>query len=148
MNGSTPCDESPPGDSSAIAQATFEQVVYQELDVPFEYRSVAVLLVHWADYLDQDLKGGNEVRAASSCTVRLANVPQFREVKELFEQRFHFECETLTLDDKEDPQLQLSCGIPQFIRRYNGDCRTHLLILYYSGHGDHHSDEEGLYIRG
>lgn len=45
----------------ATAQATFEKVVYEELGTPFKYRSVAVLAVHWAEYLDEELKCHTDV---------------------------------------------------------------------------------------
>lgn len=58
LSGISACE----GDGiEASAQASFEKVVYQELGTPFKYRSVAVLIVHWADYLDDDLKCGAEV---------------------------------------------------------------------------------------
>jgi hypothetical protein len=36
-------------------------VVCREFDVPAYYQSVSVLLIHWADWLDTDLKCGDEV---------------------------------------------------------------------------------------
>lgn len=60
LTGISACEEV---EAEASAQATFEKVVYQELETPFKYRSVAVLFVHWAEYLDDDLKCGPEVNA-------------------------------------------------------------------------------------
>lgn len=42
-------------------QATFDKIVCHELGTPFRYRKVAVLIVHWAEYLDRDLQCGREV---------------------------------------------------------------------------------------
>lgn len=66
----------------------------------------------------------------------------------LFEQQFRFKLKMLTLDDKSKPQTQLNLEIMKLISDHDGDCRTNLLIVYYTGHGDHHSDEDGLHIRG
>ena len=43
-------------------QASFEKTVCTELELPFRYRSVAVLIIHWAEYLDRDLNCGAEVQ--------------------------------------------------------------------------------------
>lgn len=56
-----PLTVSPEQREEATAQAVFEKIVYEELDTPFRYRSVAVLLVHWAPYLDEQLACGPEV---------------------------------------------------------------------------------------
>jgi hypothetical protein len=40
-------------------------VVCKEFNVPTYYQSVSVLLIHWADWLDTDLKCADEVRETS-----------------------------------------------------------------------------------
>jgi hypothetical protein len=42
-------------------KAAFDKIACQELATPYEYSSVAVLIVRWADYLDRDLNCRPEV---------------------------------------------------------------------------------------
>ena len=49
-------------EAQAIMQAAFDKAVSKELGTPFRYVSVSVLIIHWAEYLDRDLKCGKEVR--------------------------------------------------------------------------------------
>ena len=42
----------------------WNSVVCEEFDVPSCYQSVSVLLIHWADWLDTDLRCGDEVSFA------------------------------------------------------------------------------------
>lgn len=43
-------------------QVLFDQTVCKELELPYLYQQVNVLIIRWADYLDRDLKCGDEVR--------------------------------------------------------------------------------------
>lgn len=43
----------------------WNSVVCKEFNVPSYYQSVSVLLIHWADWLDRDLKCDEEVSEAS-----------------------------------------------------------------------------------
>lgn len=74
-------------------------------------------------------------------------VYQVRRLRNLFVDRFRFKSEVLILDDKRNPQLQLDRGVSTFVDDNNGSCRTHLLIVYYTGHGTH-SEGQGLDITG
>ncbi|KAK5120563.1 hypothetical protein LTR85_006219 [Meristemomyces frigidus] len=112
-------------------QALWDNTVGKELAIPYKYRVAAVLIVRWADYLDRDLKCGAEVDDLTT----------------LFTQQFKFECSVLTLDDKRSPQLQLRNGIDSLVLKYDGSCRSTLLIVYYTGHGVGR-DDDGLDITG
>lgn len=43
-------------------QALWDNTVGKELEIPYKYRTVSVLIVRWAEYLDRDLQCGEEVR--------------------------------------------------------------------------------------
>lgn len=72
---------------------------------------------------------------------------QVKELNDLFTNAFKFESKILTLDDKTNPQLKLNRGIAELADDHNGSCRTHLLIVYYTGHGSDNVDG-GLTITG
>ncbi|KAK5137339.1 hypothetical protein LTR08_008916 [Meristemomyces frigidus] len=108
-------------------QALWDNTVSKELAIP----TASVLIVRWADYLDRDLQSGEEVE----------------DLKTLFVEQFHFTATILTLDDKRNPQLQLRNGIDNLVLKYDGPCRSHLLIVYYTGHGIGR-DDAGLEIAG
>lgn len=112
-------------------QAVWDKTVGQELEIPYKYRTVAVLIVHWAEHLDRDLKCGEEIEG----------------LKKLFTDHFNFQSSICTLHDKRDPQLQLRNAIDSLVLAYDGPCRTNLLIVYYTGHGIGR-DEDGLDITG
>ncbi|KAK4540551.1 hypothetical protein LTR36_009081 [Oleoguttula mirabilis] len=115
-------------ESSLKMQTCWEQTVCEALKIPDTYRHVAVLIVHWADYLDVDLKCGKEVK----------------ELNDLFAKRFNFHSNVLTLHDMKRPQAQLNHGITELILQHDGPCRSNLLIIYYTGHAvgvDNHALE-------
>ncbi|KAF2633868.1 hypothetical protein BU25DRAFT_328197 [Macroventuria anomochaeta] len=79
------------------------------------YSNVAVLLLKWADELDE-LKTRDEVE----------------ELEALFRERFHFHTEIVELDLASKPQLQMNRCLSTFIEKHDGPHRLH--IVYYSGH--------------
>ncbi|KAK1066416.1 hypothetical protein LTR74_007138 [Friedmanniomyces endolithicus] len=84
------------------------------------YTNVAVLMIHWIGSLDEDLKAYTEVTP-------LATI--FRDV-------CGYETKIVQLDDKgSPPQLQLDKTIADFVQEHDGRSRSHLLIVYYTGHG-------------
>ncbi|KAK0247974.1 hypothetical protein B0A54_12445 [Friedmanniomyces endolithicus] len=84
------------------------------------YTNVAVLMIHWIGSLDEDLKAYTEV------------APLAR----LFRDDCGYEIKIVQLDNKgSPPQLQLEKTIADFVQQHDGPSRTHLLIIYYSGHG-------------
>ncbi|KAK0264655.1 hypothetical protein LTR35_017255 [Friedmanniomyces endolithicus] len=77
-------------------------------------------MIHWVGSLDEDLKACTEVTP-------LADV---------FRADCGYEIKIVQLDNRDTPpQLQLDKTIAEFVREYDGPCRTHLLIFYYTGHG-------------
>ncbi|KAK1814407.1 Phosphatidylinositol-4-phosphate 5-kinase [Friedmanniomyces endolithicus] len=84
------------------------------------YTNVTVLMIHWVGSLDEDLKACTEVTP-------LANI---------LRDDCGYKTKIVQLDNKDTPaQLQLDRTIADFVREYDGPCRTHLLIIYYTGHG-------------
>lgn len=64
-----------------------------------------------------------------------ASLQQVEELNKLFKGNFHFHSTVLRLDTTSRPQQQLNCAIAELVRHWDGPSRTHLLIVYYSGHG-------------
>jgi hypothetical protein len=55
-------DDSAPAHQTKYKQRQhWNDVAMRELDLPDYYQSVAVLMVHWAEWLDHDLKCAEEV---------------------------------------------------------------------------------------
>lgn len=46
-----------------VMRQQWNSTVCKEFDIPSHYQSVAVLLIHWADWLDKNLKCRTEVGA-------------------------------------------------------------------------------------
>jgi hypothetical protein len=68
-NASTSSYDMEQGDAAQDAQRAndvmrqhWNDAVREELSVPSYYTSVAVLLIHWADRLDESLESGKQVR--------------------------------------------------------------------------------------
>ncbi|KAI9710485.1 MAG: Phosphatidylinositol-4-phosphate 5-kinase [Bogoriella megaspora] len=91
------------------------------------YRDVAVLLVKWAEHLDQ-LKCGDEVR----------------DLDELFQNSFKYHTKIVQLHDKCNANLQLHSAFVDFIKQYDGP--NNLLIVYYTGHGSQMIDTGHLLL--
>lgn len=53
-------------------QALWEQASCRELSVPYKYRNVAVLVIRWANYLDDELHCEEEVHECLQLSVTLA----------------------------------------------------------------------------
>lgn len=83
----------------------------------------------------------------NALTEVLLTLLKVKELGDLFTDRFGFDSKILTLNDSKKPQIQLNRGITNFVYEHDGSCRTHLLIVYYTGHGVC-ADEEGLDITG
>ncbi|KAI9683741.1 MAG: Phosphatidylinositol-4-phosphate 5-kinase [Bathelium mastoideum] len=82
------------------------------------YRHVAVLLIRWAEELDQ-LKCGDEARRLDG----------------LFQNTFGYYTDTVELHDKHNANLQLHSAIVDFVKKHDGP--NNLIIVYYTGHGSH-----------
>ncbi|KAK4900294.1 hypothetical protein LTR27_002518 [Elasticomyces elasticus] len=98
----------------------WETVMHAELRVSDHYSNVAVLILHWAEALDKDLKVASEVKLLA----------------EGFKHDFGFDVKVVQLDDRpKRPQLQLDKAMTDFVYDNDGDHGNHLLIVYYTGHG-------------
>ncbi|EMD00812.1 hypothetical protein BAUCODRAFT_118540 [Baudoinia panamericana UAMH 10762] len=117
--------------STPTTPVVWDTAVCKKLQVPYTYRKVAALIVHWADYLDTQLPCGDEIR----------------DLQDVFTNQYHFKTKTLILDDKINPQLKLRSGIDQFVLENEGPHHSNLLIVYYTGHG-RDSGADGLTIIG
>ncbi|KAF2444099.1 hypothetical protein P171DRAFT_361137 [Karstenula rhodostoma CBS 690.94] len=87
---------------------------------PDGYVNVAVLLIRWADELD-DLRTSPEAKLES-----------------VFRERYNFHTEMVQLNVDTKPQLQMTRHLSTFVEQY--DSPDSLLIIYYSGHGVFYED--------
>ncbi|KAF2839379.1 hypothetical protein M501DRAFT_1016460 [Patellaria atrata CBS 101060] len=100
-------------------QISWNTAMCAEMKIPLGYQEVAVLIIKWADAIDE-LECSKEVK----------------ELKELFEAKFHYSIEVIELNTdtpRARPQLQLEKGLINFVDAHNGP--HNLLIVYYTGHG-------------
>lgn len=121
-------------------ETIWKRTMNQHYQVSDRYNSVAALIVRWDDELDKDLNCKHEVwlhlgflpgsASAKNCVLK-----QVKELNTLFNDDFNFKSTILRLDTITKPQQQLNYAIADLVFRYDGPCRTHLLIVYYSGHG-------------
>ncbi|KAF2138994.1 uncharacterized protein K452DRAFT_310956 [Aplosporella prunicola CBS 121167] len=94
-------------------------------DASSGYAQVAVLIVKWADHLD-NLNCKDEV-------VRING---------LFRDSFNFETKIVELDIKRKPDHQLHSAMSLFIEEFDG--ANNLLIIYYTGHAAYNEDSREL----
>ncbi|KAL5121024.1 hypothetical protein ACEQ8H_000873 [Pleosporales sp. CAS-2024a] len=97
----------------------------KHMDQPDGYAKVAVLLIKWADDLDE-LKTRKETL----------------ELEALFRDRFHYDTRLIELNVAKSAQLQLDKHVGDFL--YDFDGPHNLLIVYYTGHGLFHDDKKFL----
>lgn len=102
----------------AIRQA-FDQAAGIALQSSYQYEEVNVLIVRWEDPLDIRLRCGAEVE----------------KLEKLLVDKFRYSVKVLKLNHKTPPQIQLDIGINMLLQHHDGPHRTHLLIVYYTGHG-------------
>ncbi|KAL6707394.1 hypothetical protein ACN47E_004173 [Coniothyrium glycines] len=103
----------------------WEQAIGKDMRQPDGYSHVAVLLIKWADELDQ-----------------LKTAKETEELSTLFSERFHYQTKTVELNVRQKPQHQLNVHVGEFIREH--DSPQTLLIVYYTGHGTYHDQKKVL----
>ncbi|KAH7095572.1 hypothetical protein FB567DRAFT_32882 [Paraphoma chrysanthemicola] len=106
-------------------QTWWNNEMKKHMNQPDGYAKVAVLLIKWADELDE-LKTKNEAA----------------ELDALFRERFNYLTQTVELNVRKKPQHQLNSHISDFIRDHDGP--HNLLIIYYTGHGVFKEDKKYL----
>lgn len=114
---------------TAEMQEWWTEAVARNMDLPEGYQKVAVLIIKWADELDE-LKTGGEAQ----------------ELKALFQNRFNYHTDIVALHVGTKPQLQLDYHVSGFIRDHDGP--ENLLIVYYTGHGVYNEDRKCLELTG
>ncbi|KAL9094997.1 MAG: hypothetical protein Q9165_002599 [Trypethelium subeluteriae] len=107
---------SPHQDGDDDLQNHWQDAMCRYMSIPTGYQDVAVLLIRWDDNIDE-LKCANQVD----------------ELRNVFEEQFHFTTELLKLDDKSKAQHQLKSALSAFLGRY--DNPNNLVIVFYTGHG-------------
>ncbi|ORY00886.1 hypothetical protein BCR34DRAFT_592437 [Clohesyomyces aquaticus] len=112
---------------AAEMQMWWDESIARHMNLPDGYKEVAVLIIKWADQLDE-LKTSKEAQ----------------ELEDIFRDRFHYHTKTVELDVSSKPQHQIAEHLASFVRRHDGP--NNLLIVYYTGHGVH--DGKSLHLTG
>lgn len=113
---------------------------------PVKYEKTCVLLLGWADEVD-DIEAGREVSAALihammiHSWVALTDGYQLESLQEVFETLYKFSVQFKRLHSEKHPQVQAAKHVADFI--YDEDDSGRLLIIYYGGHGDSESTAPG-----
>jgi hypothetical protein len=108
------------------------------------YDEVAVLLIKWADELDE-LKVGPEVCYPLEPTFFGFIIELWLQVEELrstFRDRYGFNVTAVELNAHTNAQTQLDHHVTDHIHKF--DSQHNLLIVYYSGHGVFYDDQRIL----
>ncbi|KAF2001669.1 hypothetical protein P154DRAFT_403416, partial [Amniculicola lignicola CBS 123094] len=105
----------------------WDEAISKNMNLPDGYHKVAVLIVKWADELDE-----------------LNTGPEAAELAALFCNVFHYQIETVELNVSSKPQLQLHSYLTRFVEKHDG--RNNLIIVYYTGHGFYREDQKPPYL--
>ncbi|KAI4609127.1 hypothetical protein J4E83_008768 [Alternaria metachromatica] len=106
---------------SVVMQDWWAEAIARNMGTPRGYAKVTVLLLKWADELDE-LQTSNEVE----------------ELGHIFQDRFNFEIEVAELNHRSKPQRQMDRIITTFVEAH--DQPRNLLIVYYTGHAIHYKN--------
>ena len=113
--------------------------MHEQYQVSDRYSHVAALIVRWDDELDKDLNCKHEVLVIKLLQFERPELTckylQVKELNDLFNDDFNFTSKVLKLDTRSRPQQQLNHAIGELALNHDGPCQSHLLIVYYSGHG-------------
>lgn len=121
----------------------WNEAIAQNMHLPEGYAKVAVLIIKWADELDE-LKTKAEVCLTWLASGRRLTLEQAKELEALFRDRFHYHTETVELNVKSKTQLQLNSCVSSFAAEHNGP--NNLLIVYYTGHGVYYEEKKFLQL--
>ncbi|KAF2177835.1 hypothetical protein K469DRAFT_719303 [Zopfia rhizophila CBS 207.26] len=94
----------------------WDEAIAKHMNLPDGYQNVAVLIVKWADMLDE-----------------LKTKAEAEELDAVFRDNFHFETEIIELNVSSKPQHQLNRYLSAFVEKHDGP--HNLMIVYYTGHG-------------
>ncbi|KAF2868967.1 hypothetical protein BDV95DRAFT_578018 [Massariosphaeria phaeospora] len=110
---------------AAEMQTWWDEAIARNMDLPDGYSRAAVILIKWADELDE-----------------LNTRSEAEELEAVFRDRFHFYTETVELNLSSKPQHQLNRYLTAFVETHDGP--NTLLIVYYTGHGVFREDHKHL----
>ncbi|KAJ4384756.1 hypothetical protein N0V86_000358 [Didymella sp. IMI 355093] len=132
-------------EDAANMQLWWDEAIAKNLNYPEGYAQVSVLIIKWAEDLDE-LNTGDEVclnEHAYGTSSLTSN--QAQELDTLFRDRFHYHTETIELNLSTKPQLQLNSRVSNFTEKYDGP--NNLLIVYYTGHGVFREQDKPQYLQ-
>jgi hypothetical protein len=132
-------------EDAANMQLWWDEAIAKNLNYPEGYAQVSVLIIKWAEDLDE-LNTGDEV-CLNEHAYRTSSLTsdQARELDTLFRDRFHYHTETIELNLSTKPQLQLNSRVSNFTEKYDGP--NNLLIVYYTGHGVFREQDKPQYLQ-
>ncbi|KAF9701011.1 hypothetical protein EKO04_000601 [Ascochyta lentis] len=105
----------------------WDEAIAKNMALSEGYSHVSVLIIKWADELDE-----------------LKTKAEAQELEAVFRDRFRYNTETVELNMKVKPQLQLKSRVSTFIEEHDGP--NNLLIVYYTGHGVYRENEKYLQL--
>ena len=76
---------------------------------------------------------------------------QVEELDSMFQNDFHYRSRIVQLNNKpKPPQAQLDKAIMDFVYDFDGSHKSHLLLVYYTGHGfcKNRNGGEELFVSG
>ncbi|KAF1948219.1 hypothetical protein CC80DRAFT_521245 [Byssothecium circinans] len=103
----------------------FDEAIRRDMGLPNGYAKVSVLLVRWADELDE-----------------LKTKEEAQELEAVFRERFRYDTKIVELDLASKPQHQLNRHMTEFVDVNDGP--NNLLIVYYTGHGTFRDNTQQL----
>ncbi|KAI6866204.1 hypothetical protein KC338_g4791 [Hortaea werneckii] len=113
------------GESSRM-ESVWRREMCHQFKIADRYSHVAAVIIHWADELDKELHCADEVA----------------ELDRFFRDDFNFSSRVVVLNIDSKPQAQLNWAINNLILEHDGPSHSHLLIVYYSGHGGGRGENE------
>lgn len=121
---------------SSHMEEKWRQEMCHQFQIADRYTNVAAVIIRWADELD-NLHCDKEAWDPSLLrrNGKATDCLKVEELNKLFRDDFEYKSSIVTLNVKTKPQGQLNYAISHLIRHHDGPHQSHLLIVYYSGHG-------------
>ncbi|KAL9117550.1 MAG: hypothetical protein Q9187_005912 [Circinaria calcarea] len=116
MAESTQVPLSPLEQTDSLLQTRWNKIMQNDPKFAGPYQNVAVLLISWADELD-DLQCDEEVK----------------KLQKVFQRKYNYTVSRLVIGREKAPQHQVNFKMAQFLLDQDG--QSSLLIVYYAGHG-------------
>ncbi|KAF9694248.1 hypothetical protein EKO04_007776 [Ascochyta lentis] len=112
-------------DREVKRRAAFEKVSNKIYKVPDYYRKVEVLIIRWEESIDEFKEHNDEINR----------------LKLIFSLGYNYSCRVARIKAGSKTQIDLNYEILKHVHDHDSD--DTLLIVYYTGHGEHIVDKDG-----